>query len=751
MKRFFLILIILTGMAVAFLRYEPVKELSHISSKEVVLEGSAISLPAETKSGMVRQSLKIQSAFDVMTGKEITELRKQEVVILSDRESIPWTECKMRVKFLNDSTRLNPGKPVSKEIYARLLELNKTENKKNSLGTKIRMLRYRLNKYIQGNFEKDSSAFISAITIGQRALMDEDLSNAFNKTGLAHILSISGTHFGLFSIFLFGIFRILINVLPYRVLQRITIYLTPSQAAALLCLPFMFAYLGLSGGNIPAVRSFIMVGLFLLGLLIGRKDSWLNSLFFAAFVLSVWDPKVILDISFQLSFLAVLFIGFSIKNKDEKKQDKKTVAETPVTSGIKKIPIYLKNVLLLSVSASIGTAPLVAYYFHYFSIISPISNLFITPIIGFVLIPLAIFSSFLFLITGHYVFTTVVSTVSGISIYLVKFMSAIPYADIKVPAFPLILIFLFYAGFLFYFLSGRKKYTLLIPFVPIFVYILLSTLEKKELTVTYLDVGQGDSAVIELPDGKTMVIDTGRTGKETASFLKYRGKKTIDAIILSHVHSDHTGGLYYLIKSFKVKELWDNGRLIYPGDFINHTKVKHRMLNRGDMVEEKGYSISTFHPYPEFYTMYGDESIEADNESLILKIKGNNKSFVFTGDVEEEAEEDVSHLSVWLKGDVIKVPHHGSKKSAYEPFFNAVSPDIAIISVGRDNPFGHPHQEMLDVLDGKKIFRTDLDGAIKIKESENGLETKTYKDFQFQQVKSLREEIRNLKRLFETW
>jgi competence protein ComEC len=748
-KRTFLTLIIILGIAFAFFRYEPLKELPQIWGKEVVLEGLFSSLPSETERGMFRQSLQVQSAFDENTLKEIYELRNQEVVILSDKEFSPGTKCRITVKFLRNETRQNPGDLASKEVYARLLELNKTENKKLSLITGTYELRYRLNKYIQANFKKDSSAFISAITTGQRSSIDEELRNAFNKTGLAHILSISGTHFGLFSIFLFGIFKFLINVLPYRILQRITIFLTPSQAAAILCLPFMLAYLGLSGGNIPAVRSFIMVGLFLLGLLIGRKGLWLNSLFFAAFILAIWDPKVILDLSFQLSFLAVLFIGFSIKTEESEKQEKEFTTETNLFSGIKRISRYLRNAFFLTLSASIGTAPLVAHHFHYASIISPISNIFITPLIGFVLIPLSILSSFLFLITGHYIFTPVVSTVSDISISLVRLMSVIPYAGVKVPTFPLIVIFLFYTGFLFYFLSGKKRYTLIIPFIPIVIYVLLSIFERKELTVTYLDVGQGDSSVIELPDRKTIVIDTGLSGKETTSFLKYRGKEVIDALILSHVHSDHTGGLDYLVKRFKVKELWDNGRLIFPENFL--ANIKHRGLNRGDMIEGKGYSIYVFHPYPEFYTMYGNENIEADNDSLVLKIEGKNESFLFTGDIEEEAEEDVLHLGRWLKSSVIKVPHHGSRTSAYKPFFDMVSPEVAAISAGREKHFGHPHQEMLDALNGSKIFRTDLDGAIRISESERGLEVKTYEDFILKRTRSLKGEIKNIMRLFTTW
>lgn len=756
-KRFFLILIILSGIAFAFIRYEPLKDMSHIGGKEVAVKG-VFSAPADlreshaikTDSGMFKQPIDVKSAVDIKTGGRLDELAGREIILFSEREFEPRREYELTIKFPRGRMRFNPGTWRTDVLSANLIEVVGSGNLQTSLASKFLEQREGLNRYFSENFSKDSAAFVASITTGQRAFMDESLRNAFNATGLTHILSISGTHFGLFSVLLFGMFRLLIGVLPYKILQKITIYLTPSQTSAILCFPFMLAYLGLSGGSIPAVRSFIMISLFLVGLLIARKGFWLNTLLFAAFVLSVWKPGVILDLSFQLSFLAVFFIGFVINTiEEEKRQEKGIVAEAESPLHLKKVSNYFKNALLLTLSASIGTAPLVAYHFHYFSIISPLSNLFVAPLIGFVLIPLSVAGSFLYLITGHYVFTPLVSAVSDMSISIVRLLADIPFADIKIPAFPPILVLLFYAGFIFYFLSGKKRYTLIIPFVPIIIFLSLSIFEKRELTITYLDVGQGDSSVIELPDGKTMVIDTGRIGRETASFLKYRGKKTIDALILSHIHTDHTGGLDYIVKRFEVKELWDNGRLIFPENFL--ANIRHRTLNRGDIVEGKGYSIYVFHPYPEFYTMYGSDHVEANNDSLVLKIKGRNNSFLFTGDVEEEAEEDIVHLGGWLKSDVIKIPHQGGKTSAYRPFFETVSPDIAIISVGRDNPFGHPHQEMLDVLQSMHIFRTDIDGAIKIKETVNGLEVKTYKDFQFIRAVSMSDEIKNIKRLVETW
>ena len=794
-KRFLLILVLLLGIAFAFVRYEPVKDIlslskDDISGKEFAVIGVFESYPIETDRSTFKQTLNIKSAVNLKTGKKLKELTRQRVTLFSDKEFESGTECELVIKFLKDRTRLNPGEQNKGDLYANLLDIYDTGDKRISVHTKIQEYRHRLNRYFEENFKKDSGAFIASITTGQRDYMNEELRDAFNVAGLAHILSISGTHFGLFSVALFGIFRLLLKTLPYKILQRITIFLTPSQSAALFCLPFMLAYLGLSGGSIPAVRSFIMIGLFLLGLIIGRKGFWLNSLLFAAFMLTVWEPEVLFQLSFQLSFLAVLFIGVSLGSREDEKRG--LVGETGFPPRIRRVFGYLKNGLLLTLSASIGTAPLVAYHFHYFSIISPISNLFIAPLIGFILIPLSVISSFLFLITGHFVFTPIVSAVSDASISLVKILSDVPFADIKIPAFPPIIVLLFYAGFIFYFLFNepsrnktnkckvshsaldaesmdscfrrndsldtkaevrgftliKKKYTLIIPFVPVLLYLFISILEKHELGITYLDVAQGDSSVIELPDRKTIVVDTGRTGRETTSFLRYRGITTIDALILSHIHPDHTSGLGYLLERFEVKELWDNGRLILPDTF---SYVRHGTLNRGDLVEGRGYRIYALHPYPEFYSMYGNEYVEANNDSLVVKIDGNDKSFLFTGDIEKEAEENIAHLGRWLKSTVIKVPHHGGKTSLYKPFFEAVSPDAAVISVGRDNTFGHPHEETLDTLRGVSIFRTDHDGAIKIRESAKELEIKTYKDFQFGKARSFADEKKNIKWFFQTW
>ena len=363
--------------------------------------------------------------------------------------------------------------------------------------------------------------------------LGEDLKRAFNKTGPAHILSISGTHFGLFSVVIFGICSFLVKRLPYRLLQRLTLHVSPSQAAAIICIPLMVLYLGISGGSIPAVRSFIMITLFLAGLLLGRKGFWLNSVLLAACALVLWDTEVLLSLSFQLSFIAVLFIGFSVERGNS--------GETMIRRG-NRLSAFVENSLRLTLAATIGTAPLVAYYFHYLSVISPLANLIAAPLIGFVVIPLALISSICYLLTVVYLFAPLVSVATEVSLWTVRSMARIPSADVAVPAFPLILIILFYAAFLMYLALEKKRMLLILPFAPFLLYALVAAFTPGRLSVTFLDVGQGDAAVVELPDGKIMAIDTGRSGRETADFLAFIGKRCVDSLTFSHAHPDHTGG-----------------------------------------------------------------------------------------------------------------------------------------------------------------------------------------------------------------
>jgi len=722
-----LIFALIIGIVFASLRFHPSAEVSYRPGI-IKIQGKCTSFPVKTNSGLLKQTF--------YTKEESHELSDMEINLLSETGLEPGKEYIVYVELLRNHKRFNPGIRNYNEIYA---IINKSipvlSNNNESINIKIEKVRASINEHLEKHFSHDSCSFLASITTGQKTDINDNIRDAFNKSGLAHILSISGTHFSLLSLIIFGIFQLIFKSLPYKILQRITIYLTPSQISAILCFPFMVFYLFLSGANIPAVRSFIMSIFFLIGLLSNRKGYWLSSILFAACIIIIADPESLFSLSFQLSFIAVLSIGFAIESLKGK------------TEGIKIIE-YVRKALLMTLSASIATAPLTAYYFHYFSIISPLSNLLLTPFIGFTIIPLSVISAFIFISTGYYPFTGLLSFLTEKGMFLVYIFSKLPYASVNIPDFPVAFVFLFYLSFIPYFIFKRRKYLLLFPLFPFLILSSIYLFPNNELSITFLDVGQGDSAVIEFPDNKTMVIDTGKTGKETAAFLKYTGKDRIDMLVISHAHPDHAGGIDYLLDKFSVNELWDNGSIMLPDKYCN---IIHRTLERGDEIDFPRYRILVLHPYKEFYTFSSREYDSTNNDSLVIKIEFNNKSFLFTGDIEKEAESDLIHLGKWLKSNIIKIPHHGAKTSADEDFFTLVSPEVAVISTGRNNPFGHPHNKMLEALNDVRLFRTDIDGAIKITAKPDSIETKTYSDFQLVKANSISEEIKNIKIIFSTW
>ncbi len=745
-KRYLLILPFVIGFTFAFLRYSPPVGPSLLGGREMVLDCVVGNLPQETSSGKYTNRVTVRSAVDTDTGKDIPALHGREVNIISDEGLKQGRRYRLAAESGRAGERLNPGTTEADAPYIYLQEVLGSEaTRGNFISAWLRERRERLHYYLKDVFDPDTAALLSSITIGETSGMSGELKSAFSTTGLAHLLSISGTHFGLFSMLVFGIFRLLIRSSPHRFLQWITAYVTPSQAAAVISIPFVLMYLFISGSSIPALRSFIMINIFLVGLLIDRRGFWLNSLLLAAFLICLWDPSSVTNISFQLSFLAVLFIGLFVVDKEAESIKDKVKVKTG----------WLKNMLygplMVSLSASLGTAPLVAYYFHYFSVISPLANLIMTPFIGFVLVSLSLVSAFAFIFTGHYLFHSLIALASGAAIKGINLFASVPYADVRMPGFPPAVIAVFYAGLIIYFLSGKRPYALLIPFAALAVCLLPLVPWKRDAAVTFLDVGQGDSAVIETSHGKTIVVDTGRTGKELDHYLRYLGKRTIDALVVTHADDDHSAGVPYIMKSFPVREIWDSGLLIYPDDLMKN--VTHRSLERGDVVTADGLSLYVLHPYRGFYTFSDNEAAVENNDSLVMKVAGPRSSFVFTGDASEEAEEDMLHLGTWLKGDVMKVAHHGSRTSSTEDFVRAVSPSIGIISVGRDNPYGHPHADTLERFRGVKMYRTDRDGAIKITDSPDGggPEVKTFRECRFERAESISGEWRNMKRLFIGW
>jgi competence protein ComEC len=254
-----------------------------------------------------------------------------------------------------------------------------------------------------------------------------------------------------------------------------------------------------------------------------------------------------------------------------------------------------------------------------------------------------------------------------------------------------------------------------------------------------------------------MLIDAGplsnKAGQRAvAPYLKAIGVNTIDFMVSSHPHPDHYGGLLAVLDQFQVKEFWHNGRVNEGAKQVLNKAIEKnatvKTLKRGDVIEGEDYTITVLHPLTQSLTeSTRGEYANENNDSLVFTLEIMGVKFLFTGDIDEEAINELLYLAQWLKSDVIKVPHHGGKIVNAAAFVQVVNPKIVVVSVGADNPYNHPHHETLQVYFHARLFRTDKDGATAFYIDNGRCQALTYQDFQLKKVKTRLDEIDNLKRL----
>ena len=254
-----------------------------------------------------------------------------------------------------------------------------------------------------------------------------------------------------------------------------------------------------------------------------------------------------------------------------------------------------------------------------------------------------------------------------------------------------------------------------------------ATVVNGTVKVHFIDVGQGDAILIQ-QGASNMLIDAGdnQYGETVVQYLKDQGVETLDYVIGTHPHADHIGGLDVVINNFEVK------KIIMP-KVGNTTKTYEDVLSA---IKNKGLKITT--PVVGETNALGDsqftiigpnsESYESLNDySVATKLQYGSTSFLFTGDAEEKSEKEMLALGIDLKADVLKIPHHGSTSSLSDGFLNAVAPKIAVIEVGANNDYGHPHDEILAKLSGVELYRTDYNGTVVIESDGTNLSANTQK------------------------
>jgi competence protein ComEC len=468
----------------------------------------------------------------------------------------------------------------------------------------------------------------------------------------------------------------------------------------------------------------------------------MHSLALAALFILIASPQAIFDISFQLSFLSVLVIGSVVSLWNE--------LQFKAETRFQKLRNSALLLIIISFSTGLATGPLVAYYFNQISFAGIVSNLIIVPFAGMVVVPLGLFSGILSLFTHHLPLARLNQIVSDAFIRIVLFFSRLPFAEFHPPAPTLMWLLLYAVFFISLFMHTRAR--LLSRFKPfesssrvsklpiigmtlagmcLILFFAFSFMPDKHTKVSFPDVGQGDCELIELPGGKTILIDGGGTldnrfdiGRRVlAPFLWNKGIRRLDLVVLSHPHPDHMNGLIAILKKFEVAAVWDSGLdTDLPGHdafsaMIRARTIHERLVSAEDPPMMLGEAmISVLHPRRGFEA-HDRQAFAAENDrSLVIQVKSEGKNLLFTGDIGIEAEQDIMSTMPGLKADLIKIPHHGSKSSSSDAFVSQTRPDVAIATVGRGNPYHHPREEVLARYEniGARICRTDSDGAVTI-------------------------------------
>lgn len=610
----------------------------------------------------------------------------------------------------------------------------------------IEHLRREIRRFIDRHFSRDNGALMKALVVGDMGGISKEIRTSFTAAGVNHVLSISGLHVGMLGLVVFWLVRSGCS-LSATLLLRWNLL----KVATFFSFLAVLFYTALAGAMVPTVRSAIMIGVYELAVLLDREEEVFSSLAFAALLIGLVWPGVIMDISFQLSFLAVLFIVWGMRKMQEWLPARPTDELPQERSWLRRKLRQAGLHLAVPILATIGTGPMIAYYFGHLSLAGFLSNPVIVPLVGFAVVPLGLAVGFFSLVLPDLALPLawLAEPLLSLTIGVVGFFSRLPLASVGVPIPSLIEVAALYFMILSLLLF-RHRYSLLLlvalslGLVGDGLYWWRVRHDRKELRITHLSVGHGDATVVELPGSKVLLIDAGGTATGefdtgeavVAPFLRSRKILQIDYLLVSHPRVDHYGGMRSIVEEFAPSEFWSGlskGRTARYGDLeeaVERAGLKRVYLSSRDPCRAiEQVKLCVLYP-PEDRT--GDASV-------VARLSFGRVSILFAGDIERRDERILLESEADLSSAVIKVPRHGSVTSSTEDFVAAVKPKLAIFSVGHRNPFGLPREEVISRYRavGSEIFRTDQDGAIIIETDGEKLRYRTYRSEKRGEFKTL--------------
>lgn len=550
-----------------------------------------------------------------------------------------------------------------------------------------------IRQQIMAVLPNDRGALLCGMVLGGQNGISEETQEVFRANGLSHLLAVSGTHVLLLISFL----SLLLKPLPNK--YRLPILLFLLCAYAFLC------------GLKPAVLRALLMALPIIFSV--QKVERSNLFLLIAMLLLVIKPLWLLDVGFQMSFAAaggILWLGKKLRG----------YAHLYFTD-------FVAEIVTVTGAAQLGVLPFLIGYFHQFSLLSFVSSLLLIPVLELGVV-LGLIGYGVLLLSGW----TLPLQWAGLVIVQVlnwaDLLSAIPGTMLTVATMPwwcgalyyLWLVFLLFLPVVHRITLPVRRGVLWLCFAVLAGTYGWCNFGPLPFCAYFLDVGQGDCAVLITPERRTIVIDTGSTyigSRILVPFLHSKGINKVDLLLLSHGDFDHAGGAVGLVRNMPVK------KIILATDNLSEYQENMVRLAESNVIVQAAQGLTCNVDGVEVKILDVPEKSVKNTDSVVAEVVWKGYGMLFPGDMDSNKERELA----WpRKYQIVKVPHHGSKYSNSEEFYEAVKPEVAVISVGRDNGYGHPHREALERINavGTQIFRTDWDGMIKVEFNDNGYRVK---------------------------
>ena len=609
---------------------------------------------------------------------------------------------------------------------------------------------------IDGIYDIEEARFLKSLLFGKNDELSDNIKECFRDANISHILAISGMHV---SYIIINLKKILDNVIKNKKFKNYILIFS------------LIIFSIFTGNSVSCIRACIMSGMVCLASNFEKKSNFYVSFIYSWIIIILYNPYNIYNIGLWLSYMGTLgivlqssFLNSLICHKLRRKKVKSK-------KKFKIIGIIIEN-FIVTISAQIFIFPIIMYVFNTVSFSFFVSNILISFFIGPILIlgyinvfvsyiEIPIFKilfyieemlvSLIFLISNVcaklpfskiYVVTPSAGSVLGYylivvtilykfhkrKIYMVKLCTSSKFARKEIKQF-LTKIFEKINNFF------KSKSIYLKKILKVFVLIVILLLyiynqKGKKLEINFIDVGQGDCTYIKTPHDKNIIIDAGEGNSEkydygknvVLPYLLDKKVKKIDYLIISHADSDHIGGVFAIIENIKVENIIIGIQPEKSKQYVDLLEIASRknieileIFAGINLKIEENIFLQVLWPIKN--KMIDENAL--NNNSLVFKFYYNNFSCLFTGDIEDIAEDEIVrqyYYSNLLKSNILKVSHHGSKTSTIDNFLILVRPQIALIGVGNNNKFGHPNKIVLERLEkiGSKIYRTDKNGEINI-------------------------------------